>query len=80
MDYSKLHFNFVLELETSHVLFVWIMIYIQMCLQQCIQKLNLLINMSSTGLKLSSVVFDDELTSFSYVISPPNYLFRNSFQ
>ena len=33
MDYFKLHFNFVQELETSQVLFIWIVIYIQMSLQ-----------------------------------------------
>lgn len=54
MNYFKLHFNFVLELETWHVLLIWIMIYIQMCLKQCFETCFTI---------LSSVVFDNELTS-----------------
>ena len=54
MDYFKLHFNFVLELETWHVLLIWFMIYIQMCLTQCFEMCFTI---------LSSVVFDNELTS-----------------
>lgn len=53
MDYFKLNFNFVQELETSQVLFIWIVIYIQMSLQQCIEMPFTI---------LSSVVFDNELT------------------
>lgn len=54
MDYFKLRVNFVLQLETAHVLLIWIMIYIQMCSRQRSE-------MSFTI--LSSVVFDNELTS-----------------